>query len=712
MKTPRVVALFVTVVLAVAAIAADKRPITPQDLWAIKRLGSPALSPDGKTVVFSQQEWSIEKNKPTSNLWAVDVASGAVRRLTTAAAGDGSPVWSPDGTRIAFTSKRGDDEAASLYVIPFGGGEAEKVLELPGSISNPKWMPDGSGIVVATTVIPELAGKLGKDDLAAMKKELKRRKDSKMTAKVTENRQYRYFDHYLVDSAATRLVFVDLATKSIKDLTPNVDRLFNSSGEVHFDISPDGKTIALDFNSTPPPYRDFLNQDIYLVPTDGSGEMKNVTPENKGGDGSPKWSPDGRSVYFLRTETPYYSGEFQKLWRYDLASGKSLPVTDALDYSIDEVEISHDGKILWLIAEDRGVVPIFKANADGSGFAAVHRAGTSSSVRVGGGTVVFLNDTTSRPGELFVLDATTGQARQLTHVNDAFMAQLDLGKVESYSFAGAGGVEIQGWLVFPPGYDAAKKYPLVQLMHGGPHTMCRDSWSYRWNTHVFAAPGYVVTWVNRHGSTGFGEEFSRSILNQWGEMPFEDIMRSTDFLLDRFKNLDPQRLAAAGASYGGYMAAWVLGHTDRFKAIIDHAGVNSSYAQYATDVPHGFPEVMGGKPWDNVEGLQKENPMFYAKNFKTPTLVLHGEMDYRVPYGNGLELYGVLQAMSVPSRLVVFPDENHWVLKPQNAIYWHWEMQSWLSRHIGGKPALEKPDFDADKKTEEKKDAAAPAPKA
>jgi dipeptidyl aminopeptidase/acylaminoacyl peptidase len=286
-------------------------------------------------------------------------------------------------------------------------------------------------------------------------------------------------------------------------------------------------------------------------------------------------------------------------------------------------------------------------------------------------------------------------------MNDAFMAQLDLGKVESYTFAGAGGAEIHGWLVFPPGYDAAKKYPLVQLMHGGPHTMCRDSWSYRWNTHVFAAPGYVVTWVNRHGSTGFGENFSRSILNQWGEMPFEDIMKSTDFLLAKYQNLDRDRLAAAGASYGGYMAAWVLGHTDRFKAIIDHAGVNSSYAQYATDVPHGFPEVMGGKPWDNIEGLQRENPMFYAKNFKTPTLVLHGEIDYRVPYGNGLELYGVLQAMGVPSRLVVFPDENHWVLHPQNAIYWHWEMQSWLSRYIGGKPALEKPDFD--KKDEEKK---------
>jgi len=704
MKAPRVVAFFLTLALAVAAIAADKRPLTPQDLWAIKRLGSPALSPDGKTVVFTLQEWSVEKNKPTQNLWLADVASGAVRRLTTAPASDGAPQWSPDGTRIAFTSKRGDDETAALYVIPVGGGESEKVLELPGGVANPQWMPDSAGLVVATTVIPELAGKLAPDDLAAMKKELKRRKDSKLSAKVTENRQYRYFDHYLVDSAATRLVLVDLATKAFKDLTPKFDRLLTPSGDVHYDLSPDGKTIALEFNTTPPPYRDFPNDDIYLVPTDGSGELKNLTPENKGNDGDPTWSPDGRSVYFGRTETPYYSGEFTKLWRHDLATGKNIPVTDKLDYAIDELQFSDDGQTLWLAAEDRGVLPIFKAGADGSGFAAVYKQGTSTNLRAKAGTIVFLNDTTSRPAELFVLDAATGTARQLTHVNDEFVAQLDLGRVESYTFAGAGGVEVQGWLVFPPGYDAAKKYPLVQLMHGGPHTMCRDSWSYRWNTHVFAAPGYVVTWVNRHGSTGFGEEYSRSILNQWGDMPFEDIMRATDYLLSKYPNLDKNRLAAAGASYGGYMAAWVLGHTDRFKAIIDHAGVNSSYAQYATDVPHGFPEVMGGKPWDNLEGMQRQNPMFYAKNFKTPTLILHGELDYRVPYGNGLELYGVLQAMGVPSRLVVFPDENHWVLKPQNAIYWHWEMQSWLARYIGGQPALEKPDFENwGKKPEEKK---------
>jgi dipeptidyl aminopeptidase/acylaminoacyl peptidase len=280
-------------------------------------------------------------------------------------------------------------------------------------------------------------------------------------------------------------------------------------------------------------------------------------------------------------------------------------------------------------------------------------------------------------------------------VNDEAIARLDLGKVEPYWFKGAAGADIHGWLVFPPGYDPAKRYPLVQLMHGGPHTMNRDSWSYRWNTHVLASPGYVVTWVNRHGSTGFGESFSTSIVNQWGDMPFEDIMKSTDHLLERFPNLDKDRMCAAGASYGGYMATWVLGHTDRFRCIINHAGVNNSYSQFATDVPHGFAKVMGGTPWENVEGMQRNNPMFYASRFKTPMLVIHGELDYRVPYGNGLELYGVLQSMGVPSRLVVYPDENHWILKPQNAIYWHWEMQSWLARHIGGNP-IDKPVFESE----------------
>jgi len=699
MKSPRLVAFILTLVLSVTLGAADKRPITPQDLWLMKRLGGPALSPDGKTVVFTVQDWSIEKNKSTSSLWLVDTAGGAPRRLTTAQASDSAPAWSPDGKRLAFVSKRGDDENAALYVMRLDGGEPEKIIELPYSVSSPKWMPDSQGIIVATSVIPELAGKLAKEDLAAMKKEIKRRKDSKMTAKVTEDRQYRYFDHWLTDNLASRLVLVNTATKEFRDLTPKWARLFQNSGDVHFDLSPDGKQVAVTANTTPPPYSGNLNNDIYLVPTDGSGTMTNTTTENLGDDDNPKFSPDGKSLVFSRQKTPYYNGEFSKLWRHDLVTGANTQLTDTLDYAIGDVEFSADSKTLWTTVEDKGVVPIFKLNADGTGLTAVFKEGSSTSLTASGGSMVFLNDNTSRPNELFALDTATGAARQLTHFNDELLAKLDLGKVESYWFTGANNEQIHGWLVLPPGYDAKKTYPLVQLMHGGPHTMNRDSWSYRWNTHVFAAPGYIVTWVNRHGSTGFGEKFCQSILNQWGDMPLDDILKSTDYLLQRFPNIDPKRMAAAGGSYGGYMAAWVEGHTDRFACLIDHAGVNEFITQFGADVTqYGFTKVLGGTPWENPEGMQRNNPTTYAKNFKTPMLIIHGELDYRVPYVNGTAFYAILQSMGVPSRLVIFPNENHWVLTPQNAIYWHWEMQSWLARYLGGKPALEKPVFEAEAK--------------
>ncbi len=679
----------------VAASAAEKRPLTPQDLWAVKRVGSPALSPDGQQVVFTVQEWSVDKNKSTTNLWLVAVDGGEPRRLTTANVTDTAPTWSPDGTRIAFLSKRGDDENNALYVMRRDGGEAEKILELPYALATPKWLPDGNAIAVQTRVIPELVGTWEKADLAAMKKEIKRRKDSKMTARSTENRQYRFFDAWLTDNLASRLLVVDVAARTFRDLTPQRTFLFSNGGDAAFDISPDGELIALTMNSTPPPFREDNNADVYLVSIDGKIAPRNLTLENIGTDTSPVFSPDGKFLVFARTPSSIHNGESRRLWRYDLTTGKSTALTAAHDWSFDEIKFSSDGAHLWLTAEEKGLLPIFRLALDGSGLPVpMFKDGTVTGLEVSGRTVVFLKDSTNRPNELFSLDGDA-TAKALTRFNDAFVAQIDFGKVESYSFKGAQGADIRGWLVYPPGFDPAKKYPLVQLMHGGPHTMNRDSWSYRWNTHLFAATGAVVTWVDRHGSTGYGEKFAMSIVNEWGDKPFEDIMRSTDFLLQKLPNLDRDRLAAAGASYGGFMAAWVLGHTDRFKCIIDHAGVNSSYAQYASDVPHGFPRVMGGMPWENVEGMQRQNPMTYAKNFKTPTLILHGELDYRVPYGNGLELYGVLQGMGVSSRLVVYPNENHWILSPQNAIYWHWEMQDWLARHVGVKPTLAKPTFES-----------------
>jgi len=679
---------------ALGAAEPTRRPITPHDLWAVKRLGSPALSPDGTRVVFTVEEWSIERNKAVTQLWLAEVATGAVRRLTSAQANDAAPAWSPDGTRIAFISKRGDDPGPALYLLRLDGGEPEKVLELPYGVGAPQWLPDGSGLLVATRVIPGLAGTLAPADLAALRKEQKRRQESKVSAKATESRVFRYWDSWVTEELAGRLVRFDLATRSVRDLTPGFQHPFSVSGDFSFTISPDGRHAAVTINSTPPPYRDNLNADVYLVPTDGSGGLRNLTPENPGTDSGPVFAPDGRSLVFRRLVTPYGSGESARLWRHDLATGKNTPLTAHLDYSIDEVAFAPDGSHLLVTAEDKGVVGVFRLSPDGATLTPVLSTGSSGSLQAKRGTVVVLNTRADRPDELFALDAATGTLRQLTRFNADLLARLDLGRMEEYWFDGAGGDRVHGWLYFPPGYDPARSYPLLQLMHGGPHTMNRDAWNHRWNAHVMAAPGYVVTWINRHGSTGFGEKFARSILGEWGDKPLEDILKGTDHLLRTLPNLDPKRLAAAGGSYGGYMAAWVAGHTDRFACLINHAGVNDFITQYGADVTsYGFTQVLGGRPWDNPEGMQRNNPVTYARHFRTPMLILHGEKDYRVPYANGTALYGIYQAMGLPSRLVIFPDENHWILTPQNSIHWNWEVQAWLARWIGGKPTLSQPVF-------------------
>ena len=690
--------------LALPLHAADaRRPITAQDLWAVKRLSPPALSPDGLRAVYAVQEWSIEKNKSTASLWLTELATGTTRRLTSGNSSDGAPDWHEDNKRIAFVAKRGEDETASLYVINTEGGEAEKIIELPYGVSTPQWLPGTNSIVFATQVIPALAGKLEKADLAAMKKEAKRRKDSKVTAYATELRQYRFFDKNLTDGLANRLLRVEVGTKALQDLMPGYDKPFNFNNEASFTVSPDGRQIALVLNSTPPPYRESPNTDIYLLPSDGSGAPKNLTADNPRFDDSPQFSPDGRTLVFARQQLPSPAGELQRLWRHTLATGKNEPLTKDIDLSFDDVAFSADGGTLWLQAEQQGRVPLFRLRADGTEFTRVFSEGSNTGLDSAKGAVVFLHEDNMRAAELYTLDRD-GLPRQLTHFNDALFAQLDLGKVESHTFAGAGGDTVQLWLTYPPGYDPAKKYPLLQLLHGGPQTMVRDSFGYRWNHHVFASPGYIVSWVNRHGSTGFGEAFARSIHGNWGEKPMEDILKANAYLFEKLPAIDRDKVAAAGASYGGYLTAWMLGHTTAFKTLVNHAGANDFIGQYGADFTNYLFDgtVWGGTPWENAEAMQRNNPMSYAKDFKTPMLILHGETDYRVPYGQSLSLYGVLQGMGVPSRLVLFPNVNHWILSPQNHIYWNWEVQDWLARYIGGKP-MAKPVFDGEAKEEPKK---------
>jgi dipeptidyl aminopeptidase/acylaminoacyl peptidase len=422
--------------------------------------------------------------------------------------------------------------------------------------------------------------------------------------------------------------------------------------------------------------------------------LRNLTPENPRTDIAPRFSPDGKSVLFTRQQLPTIAGELQRLWRHDLATGRSTPLTDKQDLSIEEFAFAADGRRLWLQAEQQGRVPVFAMKADGSGFTRVFAEGSNTGIDSAGRTLVFLHENNMRAAELYTLDAN-GKPRQLTRFNDELFAGLDLGRVESHTFKGADDDEVQLFLTYPPGFDPAKKYPLLHLLHGGPQTMVRDSFGYRWNHHVFASPGYIVAWVNRHGSTGFGERFARSIHGAWGERPTQDILRANEYLFEKIPAIDRTNVAAAGASYGGYLATWLAGHTGVFKTLVNHAGASDFIGQYGADLTNYiFDDVVwGGTPWSDAQAMQRNNPMTYASNFKTPMLILHGELDYRVPYGQSLSLYGVLQGMGVPSRLVIFPNENHWILSPQNSIYWNYEVQGWLARYIGGTP-MPKPVFE------------------
>ncbi len=681
---------------------AEKRPLTVEDLWAMERVGSPAVSPDGSLVAFTVTTFSKEENKGESDLWLVPSdGSAEPRRLTWQKGADGRPAWSPDGRTLAFVSKRSEDAAshsrasgatAQLYLLPMAGGEAEPVTELPIAPGTPKWFPDGKRIAFAAKTFPDL-----NDDFEKLKERLKERKEDKTKVKISDRRLLRYWDHYMTDGKVHHVFVLDLESREVKDLMPGYDQLTGFRG-FDWDLAPGGDEIAFSANTTEPPWQK-LNFDLHLLSVE-SGEIKRITADNlshlrasgaTASEGDPYYTADGRYLLFGYNDRAEIAPDLTHLARYDRKSGEILGLTAGWDREPSGWRVAADGKTVVFHAQDGGRRHLYKMSIDGGEPRRLAEGGATGAVRVAGaGRLVFLKESFRAPDELYTVGLDGGEPERISFFNGRLLDAIDFGSTESTTFEGADGEEVQMHVLLPPGFDRqaglpSRKWPLLVLVHGGPHGAWLDSFHFRWNAALFAAPGYVVAAVNFHGSTGFGQAFAESILGNHADKPFEDVMKATDAMLDR-GYIDPERLAAAGGSYGGYMASWILGHTDRFACLINHAGVYDLMAQYASDYTWSRSNNYGASPWQDPERVDRYSPSRFAEHFKTPTLILHGEKDYRVPVTQGINLHGVLTGKGVESRIVIFPDENHWIMKPQAAEIWWAEVHGWLEKHIGKGP--------------------------
>ncbi len=678
--------------LALPVLAAPKRPIALDDIFKFKRVSDPQVSPDGRHAVYVVSEVLWDENRTQSDLWLVDTATGAVRALTSTPKNERSPRWSPDGRWIAFESNRSGDY--QLWLLPTGGGEARQLTTLATGASGPRWAPTGDRLAFVSEVFPEFSALPFAEADAKNKAALAAREKDPVKVRVATQLLYRHWDSW--HDGRRKHVFVvavkdGAAAGEPRNVTPGENDAVPTSstfsaGE-EYDLSPDGRLLA--FTAPPLPLREQAwrtNHDLWLVDL-ATLERKQLTT-NPAADGFPRFSPDGRTLAYRAQARAGFEADKWELRTLDLATGQSRSLTADWDRSADGFVWAPDGSTLYTTAGEAGAEPIFAVStaarateprrlATGRGMA------SALSLTADGGVLAYAFNNATSPADVFALNlAGSGDAapRALTRANAALVAELDLPALETVTVTGAQGDPVQMWLLKPPGFDPAKRYPLVFWVHGGPQGAFSDAWGYRWNPQLWAARGYVIALPNPRGSTGFGQRFTDEISRDWGGRIFTDLMACLDWL-EKQPYIDASRAAAAGASYGGYMMNWFQGHTDRFKALITHCGVYNLESMYGTTEEVWFSEWDHGIPWRDLDQL-KWSPHKYAAAFKTPNLIIHNDLDFRVPLSQGMELFTALQRQGVPSRLVMFPDEGHWVNKPRNSERWHQEVFAWLEEYL------------------------------
>jgi dipeptidyl aminopeptidase/acylaminoacyl peptidase len=658
---------------ACAIVFAQKKPFDVNALMELKRIGDPQISPDGRLVAFTVQTVDAAANRKPVQVWIVPLEGGTPRQISHDGEANQRPRWSPDSKHIAYVSDRGG--SSQIWMMDPDGGNARQITNLATEADGQLFSPDGKNLVFTSEVYPEC----GADD-ACNKKNLDAERASKTKARIYTDLLFRHWNAWR-GKRRSHLLVMPVAGGTVRDLTPGTRDVppFSLGGSDDYDVSPNGQEVCYSMNAEPVEATS-TDTDLYVVSIAGGPVVKiTITP---GADSNPRYSPDGKYIAWRAQLRAGYESDRWRLMTLERSSGKVTNLTESLDRWVNSFTWSPDSGSLFFTTNDRGrqaiqIIPV------AGGAARVVASGDSElddmQLTRNGKTMVYTQQSGVSPVEIYSVSSSGGAAVPLTRLNDQTLSDHQMTPLEEFWVDGAEGAKVQSFMIRPPNFAPGRKYPVLMLIHGGPQGFWGHAWTYRWNAQVFAAAGYVVVMPNPRGSTGYGQKFIDEINNDWGGRAFDDIMAVADHIVSDVPFADGSKMGAAGGSYGGYMIDWILGHTQRFKALVTHDGVYNLTSEFGATEELWFPIwEYGGTPWDKPENYARWSPNNAVQEFHTPTLVIHGEQDYRVPYNQAIELFTALQLQKVPSKLLIFPDEGHWVLKPQNSILWYKTFIDWM----------------------------------